>query len=702
MTRARLLVLAALTPMVASAAEFTTWIAGANQYQISRVATDSGGNTYVAGTRTLAASSDIFVVKLDNAGNILLFREIAGGGSDKVSDMAIDSAGNIYVAGSTTSLYFPIVNAMQTSPGPGFLFKLNADGSQLIWSTYYREAIAGIALDSSGNVYLTGSTTDPKYPVTAGLPAGTVGPHGFYGVTGAFLTRIDATGNHIMYSTVIAGTGTTCSGGSSCLEVPVVTSGVAIAVDAGGDAFMAGNTNANNLATTPGVPVATGTGAFVCAVKADGSALTYLTFVGSAFLDGGPFNGHVGNTASAIAADAAGDVYVTGSTWDTGFPATSGAVQTTWGGSNNGAAFVPPTDAYVLKINPAGTGIVWASYLGGSAADSANSIAVDASNQVWIAGTTASAQFPNAQGWIAGSDFISGFSADGSQLVYSARYPNDGASRSIAADTGGFIHFAGPTGTVSVINPGAAPTPKIFGIANAANGGLDARVSQGQVISIYGPHIGALNPVTATANSTGVLPTQLAGYQVTVGGSPIPLLYVSDSQINAIATQGAGILKITGPSFETPDFSASRVVSRPEIFSSSPSAAVTNVSTGAIVNAAIAVNQDGALNSQSNPAHVGMYEAIWITGSGAALGYEGGLVAVDAYNDGCCSILLGSKQQLVVYAGAAPGASLGVSQVNFQISPGVAITGNEVVPMFLQAGGVDGTLSRMVTLWVAN
>ncbi len=697
MTPVRLLSLAALTPLLASAAEFTTWVAGANSYQVARVAADASGNTYVAGTRALATSNDIFLVKLDSSGDIVLFREISGGGSDTVSDMAVDSAGNIYVAGSTTSLYFPVVHAMQTSPGPGFLFKLSADGSQLIWSTYYREAIAGIALDSSGNVYLTGSTADPQYPVTAGLPAGKAG------YTGAFLTKIAAAGDQIVYSGVIAGTGHACSGGSSCFLSPMVTSGVAVAVDAAGDAFMAGNTNTASLPTTPGAPVAAGTGAFVCAVKADGSAMTYLTLVGSATASTGPTALFLGNTASAIAADAAGNAYVTGSTFDTGFPASSGAFQTAYGGSNNG--FPPLTDAYVMKINPAGTGIVWASYLGGSATDSAHSLAVDASGQVWIAGTTASDQFPSAQGWIAGSDFVSGFSADGAHLVYSARYPNDGASRSIAADPDGFIHFAGPTGTVSAIDPGAAPTAKIFGIANAANGPLDARVSPGQVISIYGPHIGGSNPVTATADSSGKLPVQLAGYQVTMGGTPLPLLYVSDSQINAIITDPlleSATLKVIGPSFETPDFSVAQVISRPEIFSSSAAAAVMNVNTGAILNAAIAVNQDGTLNSQSNPAHIGTYAAIWITGSGAIPGIEAGSIATAARDTGCCSILLNNKQQLVAYAGYAPGAALGVSQINFQINPSVAITKNQVVPMFLQAGGVDGTLSRTVTLWVTN
>jgi uncharacterized protein (TIGR03437 family) len=214
-----------------------------------------------------------------------------------------------------------------------------------------------------------------------------------------------------------------------------------------------------------------------------------------------------------------------------------------------------------------------------------------------------------------------------------------------------------------------------------------------------------LKPATATGDSSGNLPTQLAGYEVTMGGTPIPLLYVSDSQINAIVTDplpGGAVLNVIGPSFKTADFNIAPVVSRPEIFSSSAAAAVMNVNTGDTLNAAIGVNQDGTLNSQSNPAHIRTYEAIWMTGSGALLGVQSGVIATAANHIQCCGILLNGRQQFVAYAGYAPGAALAVSQVNFLINPSVGISGSQIVPMLLQVGGVDGTLSRIVTLWVAK
>ncbi len=212
---------------------------------------------------------------------------------------------------------------MQTTPGPGFLFKMSADGSEFQWSTYYREKIAGIAVDFSGNIYVTGSTGDPKYPVTSGLPSGmTDAPF----ITGAFLTKISASGASIIYSTVIVGSGLLCPPSSSCFFSDAYASGVAVAVDAAGDAFMAGNTDTAKLPVTNGAAVSSGTGAFVASIKADGSAMAYLTLVGPGYeAPGGP-EFTAGNTATAIAADKAGNVYLTGSTFDPSFPATAGAV----------------------------------------------------------------------------------------------------------------------------------------------------------------------------------------------------------------------------------------------------------------------------------------------------------------------------------------------------------------------------------------
>ncbi|MDP9170337.1 MAG: SBBP repeat-containing protein [Acidobacteriota bacterium] len=183
MIRTFLLVLVGWASAV-QAAEYTTFIGGASPYAVVRGAADSAGNTYVAGNHDAGA----FVMKLDPAGKTVFFRDISGQGPDAAADMGIDAAGNVYVGGATSSASFPVHNALQSAPGPGFVAKLSADGSQLVWSTYFREAVTALAVDAAGNVYVTGSTNDPQFPVTAGLPRGIVGS-GIGSVSGAFLTK---------------------------------------------------------------------------------------------------------------------------------------------------------------------------------------------------------------------------------------------------------------------------------------------------------------------------------------------------------------------------------------------------------------------------------------------------------------------------------------------------------------------------------
>ena len=679
------------------AAEYTTFIGDTNTYQVARVAADPAGNTYIAGTRLLDASSDIFVVKLDPAGNIQLFRTISGKGTDTASDMTIDAAGNIYIGGSTSSTSFPVHNALQSTPGPGFLVKLDADGSQIVWSTYFREQVAALAVDAGGNVYVTGTTNDPQFPVTPGLQFGPVTPRlGFYA---AFLTKISAAGDHILYSALISGSAKSCGFGSGCSLSDRHTAGVSVSVDAAGNAYLAGNTDTSNLATTPGAFLATGAGAFAAKVKGDGTGLVYLTYIGATIFPQSPAT-NPANTAVAIASDADGNAYLTGTTFDPRFPATSGAYQTTYAGPSSPGPGSPP-EAFVLKLNPAGTALVWASYLGGSAAETVSSIAVDTARQVWINGTTASPEFPNAQGWSQGSDFIAGFDVTGSKLIYSARYPNDSVSRSIAVDATGALHVTGRSGIVSVILPANPPLPRIFGVGNAAGGPLDGHIAGGELISIYGPHIGPATPVITVPDANGDLPTAVPGYQVLFGGQPLPLLYLSDSQINAVVPFGflsffyskvSAPIHVNTPNGATPDFPLTIVLASPAIFRNPDYSAV-------------AINQDGTRNAPNNPALAGSYVSIWMTGSGHGYGLGNpGHIETDANNYRCCGIVFQSSPQpltgSVSYAGTAPGAVLSVTQINFLV-PAFPLYPNPG-PVSIQAVAPDGTLSDPVTIYVGH
>lgn len=663
-----------------SAAEYSTYIGDTADYHIARIRTDSAGNTYISGSRVFGSLSEIFVKKLDPSGQTIFFTTLNGQGNDVPSDLTIDSAGNIYVAGETSSPNFPLHNAFQSSPGPGFLVKLSGDASELIYSTYFPAVINALDVDASGNVYVTGTTDSVQFPVTPGLSFGSVSPDSAPPVFGAFITKLAAAGDRVMYSAMIVGNGWFC--GTEYCGIPnIYTTGAAIAIDPAGNAYVAGNTNTVEFPTTTGALLTHGTGAFAAKVNAAGTALSYCTFLGPTEL---PF-AQVANTAYAIAVDTEGNAYVAGSTSDPKFPATPGAYQTSL------AAGVNPFNAFVAKLSPSGSSAVWATYLGGKGVDSADAIALDAFGIVWVAGTTTSPDFPNAQGWSQGGDFLVGLTPAGSTLAYAARYPNGTVSQAVSADSSGLLHVGGPAGLVSTVAPKQPPAMRIFGIANAAAGPVGGRVAPMEVISIYGPHIGPATPATATPISSvygRFFPTELAGVQVSLGGNRVPLLYVSDSQINAMAS-GGGVVRISFNGKTSPDFPAAVIPAAPEIFQNPDGSAA-------------AVNQDGSINSPTHPAKLGSMVSIWVTGTGAPPVFlqdlQDGKIVTAAESLYCCEVEIppyryGTGMPLnVLYDGTSPGIVAGVVQINFQL-PTVQITG---IPQ------PDGTVTVPVAVRVGD
>jgi uncharacterized protein (TIGR03437 family) len=230
---------------------------------------------------------------------------------------------------------------------------------------------------------------------------------------------------------------------------------------------------------------------------------------------------------------------------------------------------------------------------------------------------------------------------------------------------------------------------RIFGIANAAYGPLLGRIVPAELISIYGPHIGPATPVTATATS-GFLPTSLAGVKVLINGVAVPLLYVSDSQINAVAPQAATpnssvTVQIVSGSVTSPNFPATVVAADPQVFQNSDGTAA-------------AINQDNTVNSAANPAKAGSIVSIWATGAGSIYPQPlDGQISTAAQDYGCCQIgalvvrsssfVQAPPQPLpvVFYAGAAPGMVAGLVQINFQVPPYIDTPGTLGFSVF--AGG---------------
>jgi hypothetical protein len=375
-----------------SALIYSTYLGGSNGGEGFSIAVDASGNAYVTGwtassnfpTTTGAFQiafgggyDDAFVSKLNPTGSALVYSTyLGGGGYDEGHGIAVDDSGNAYVTGFSYSSNFPITaGAFQSALGgydDAFVSKLNPTGSALIYSTYlggssYDDG-RGIAVDGLGNAYVTGLTYASHFDTTAGAFQTKSG-----GGFDAFVSKLNPTGSALLYSTYLGG--------------GLDDFGYGIAVDASGNAYVTGLTYSSNFPTTPGAFQTTlggGDGggcddAFVVKLNATGTAQTYSTYLGGSGDEAG----------YGIAVDASGNAYVAGLTYSPNFPTTTGAFRTTLGGLD---------DAFVSKLNAAGSALLYSTYLGGSSDDAGYAIAVDASGNAYAAGMAGSRNFPTTAG----------------------------------------------------------------------------------------------------------------------------------------------------------------------------------------------------------------------------------------------------------------------------------------------------------------
>ncbi len=346
---------------------------------------------FVGGTcRSGFQCNDAFVAKLSADGSTLVYSTPLGGSSDDYGNgIAVDAAGNAYVTGYTQSSDFPTAHPSQGTCdncnategiGDAFVAKLNAAGSALVYSTYLGgssdDVGAGIAVDSSGNAYVTGWTSSIDFPTASPFQPTNRAALAVAGDSTAFVTELNPTGSALIYSTYLGGSG--------------ADSGSGIAVDSSGNAYVTGWTASTDFPTAspfqptnkgalapPGHPTA-----FVTELNPTGSALIYSTYLG----------GSGGDSGSGIAVDSSGNAYVTGWTASTDFP-TAQAIQSTCDNCNASNWI---GDAFLAKLNTAGSALVYSTYLGGSNDDGGSAIALDSSTNAYVTGWTSSADFPTA------------------------------------------------------------------------------------------------------------------------------------------------------------------------------------------------------------------------------------------------------------------------------------------------------------------
>ncbi|HKP05284.1 MAG TPA: SBBP repeat-containing protein [Chthoniobacterales bacterium] len=372
-----------------SALVYSTYLGGSGFDFGYGIAVDSGGSVYVTGTTTstnfpianalqsMNGSSgnfpeDAFVTKLSATGSALIYSTYLGGSDDdQGAGIAVDSGGNAYVTGTTHSTNFPTANAIQSTSGGGhdaFVAKFNATGSALIYSTYLggnsEDVVYGIAVDGAGSAYVTGYTSSANFPTVNAFQNKIAGGSNSY--SDVFVTKFNAAGSALVYSTYLGGDGEDV--------------GASIAVDSTGSAYLTGYTIATNFPTANAFKSALSgfDDAFVTKFNSAGSALIYSTYLG----------GDASENGAGIAVDLAGNAYVTGFTDSTDFP-TVNPLQSPGD---------PVSDAFVTKLNPAGTALVYSTYLGGNGGDSGHAIAVDSAGSAYVTGETFSRCFPTTIG----------------------------------------------------------------------------------------------------------------------------------------------------------------------------------------------------------------------------------------------------------------------------------------------------------------
>jgi hypothetical protein len=362
---------------------YSTYFGGNNRDRGNNIALDTAGNAYVTGLTdspnlpttpgafrtTIVGSdeSDAFAMKLNATGTALVYSTYLG--PLLGVGIAVDSAGNAYISGQANGDYPTTPGAFQTVPGgnsDGFVTKLNSTGTALVYSTFLGgsgfDSATKIAIDSGGNAYVTGQA-GAGFPVTAGAFQTS-----FNGVSDAFMTKLNATGTALVYSTYLGGSGN--------------DSGSAIAVNPAGNAYVTGSSDSLNFPTTPGAfqsVKGAGLDAFVTELNAAGNDLVYSTYLGGNGIDFG----------TDIALDLAGNASVVGLTGSSDFPTTADAIQSGYGGNN---------DAFITRLNATGTALVFSTYLGGSNSEGGFAISVDPAGSIYITGSTGSADFPTTPG----------------------------------------------------------------------------------------------------------------------------------------------------------------------------------------------------------------------------------------------------------------------------------------------------------------
>jgi uncharacterized protein (TIGR03437 family) len=657
---------------------------------------DAGGNIYVAGFLTPQTpkspndTRDAFVAKLSPDGSALLYLTVLSGSSDDVAvALALASDGSAYVAGSTQSADFPVTTP--AAPSQGFLAKLDPAGN-LVCAAFTAGATTGIAMDSAGQVFITGSNA-----------------------RSGFLLKLDATLTNVLLS--IDGYG----GGLVALDAQgnIYLAGVASAGSVGDvlpplspNAFQP--THASRFCTTSSGPSGFATDCvyqYVAKLDTTG-ALVWATYV----------TGTYGATPEGMAVDDGGNVILAGTTNSDDYPVTPGAFQTAYSPAppmapNSGFSFsrAPAATGYISKLNADGTGLIWSTYFGGTNADHITGMAVSAAGEIYLSGRASSSDLPVLSAapvpcrpqanQVLG--FVARLASDGAaisatQLVYGAPAC---LYSSCTATVNGF-DFTGwplalrPDGTAVVggvdgvlASVDLTAESRLACVGDAADRAQLGSVAPGQIISLFGadlaPPAPYKNPATVTQSTDS--------FGVFFNGIPAPLLYSATNQINLqvpyeIDGQDTVQMQVVNDQITLP-LSETRMLGvvqrRPSVFLADAvvegpipgfSICGTTLTLGI---APIALNADGTLNDCAHPAIAGSTVTIFVNGLGTVSPAQT-TGAIASAPPVALSPAVDVGQQLQSTTTTTPGSITGVAQVQVQLRP----TASGVQSLLPTLGGV--------------
>ncbi len=625
--------------------------------QPQTIAADGSGSLFVV-SNVIEPSGrpQIRVLKTDSQGATLASIDFGGSLPERIVGAAADPSGNLILVGSTTSPDFPLVAPLisSTSASAAFITKLDSQlhgilfstrlGGTQGWTGYGSGTVAGgVAVDSSGNIYITGRTANTDFPITPGaFQSSPPLSDGFGTAEYAYLTEMSADGRKIVFSTYFGGANVACMG-SECIGAFGSTIATAIVLDHSGNVVIGGGTDAYNLPVTPGV-YAQQCGCnfrrevgFLAKFAAGGAKVIWSTYL--------PIVGYQIEPIAAMSLDNDGDVYITGSTGE-GLPTTPGSIQPTMPQTSGG---------FIAEFDPSAVRLLSSTYFGWPFGVAG--LALDTQGTIWITGSSLPASLPLPPGTpLLGGTYIAALSPDLSTVKSLITAPFGAAGQAITLN-GGAPAVLGSSNALLLVE--SSEGPSLVGIANSADSIVVSNtVAPDELISLYGIDIGPGSPLGAQVVN-GVVTSSLRGVQVLFDGVPAPLLYAGPTQINAIVPSEVFGRDTTNITILTPTGALT-----------GPTMLVRPSQPGVFP---VAINQDGSVNSASDhPAPLGSLVTIWGTGAGRTALPDGAIATAASGRPPLpVSVLLYDQsynQSLEVqYAGDAPGMVAGVFQVNFRL-----------------------------------